>query len=149
MLQASGDYGEFCQTPAPLGSSDPAKLWLPEVGNQPVELEHLWGNGGRSFVERTVHSITLPEKDARENLGAMGLQSCYSDPLLRHPKTYAHLLRRLHSSGLVKYHQDTPTAWVELFFVKKKSGQLRMVVDCRHSNCFFKEPLGVSLATGK
>ena len=41
-----------------------------------------------------------------------------------------------------------PTAKVELFFVKKKSGQLRMVVDCRHSNCWFAPPFEVSLATG-
>eukprot|EP00438_Fugacium_kawagutii_P032643 Skav206865 [mRNA] locus=scaffold898:55024:69937:- [translate_table: standard] len=147
MLRASGDYGE-CQTPASLGSYDPALLSLPEAGNQPVELDTLWGEGGRDFVERLVHCITLPEKESRKNLHALGLRSCYSDPLLRHPKTYAQLVKRLHSCGLVQFHSQPPSAYVELFFVKKKSGQLRMVVDCRHSNCFFKDPLGVSLATG-
>ena len=32
--------------------------------------------------------------------------------------------------------------------VKKKSGDLRLVVDCRRSNCYFEVPHGVSLCSG-
>eukprot|EP00438_Fugacium_kawagutii_P032235 Skav231695 [mRNA] locus=scaffold597:1206282:1209294:- [translate_table: standard] len=148
MLRAAGGYGDVCQTPASLGSYDPAKLSLPEAGNTPVSLETLWGQGGREFVERLVHSITLPEVDANVKMRELGLRSCYSDPLLRHPKTYAQLLRRLKECGLIEFHSQPSRVQAELFFVKKKSGQLRMVVDCRHANCFFKEPLGVALSTG-
>ena len=38
--------------------------------------------------------------------------------------------------------------FVEVFFVKKKDGRLRMVVDCRRSNCYFRDPHDVSLASG-
>lgn len=91
---------------------------------------------------------SLPEIDSRENLRALALRSCYSDPLLRHPKTYANLMKRLHGCGLVQYYAAPAKATVELFFVNNKAGQLRMVVDCRHSNCFFKDPSGVALTTG-
>ncbi|CAK0871903.1 unnamed protein product [Prorocentrum cordatum] len=38
---------------------------------------------------------------------------------------------------------------VEPFFVTKKNGELRLVVDCRRSNCHFTEAGGVSLCTGE
>ncbi|CAK0834874.1 unnamed protein product, partial [Prorocentrum cordatum] len=38
---------------------------------------------------------------------------------------------------------------VEPFFVTKKNGKLRLVVDCRRSNCHFTEAGGVSLCTGE
>lgn len=147
MLRASGDYGSD-QNPASLGSYDPGKLSLPEAGNVPVPLDTLWGQNGCEFVGSFVNSITMPEKEARARVAASGVRACYSDPLLRHPKTFASLVKRLHACGLVSFSTVKPKCNTELFFVKKKSGLLRMVVDCRHSNCFFQDPLGVSLATG-
>ena len=148
MLRASGEYGSDSQTPASLGSYDPGKLSLPLEGNVPVPLEDLWGNNGQQFVGTFIHSVSLPEIEAQANIRASGVRKCYSDPLLRHPKTFSALVKRLHGCGLVSYTHSKPLANVELFFVRKKSGQLRMVVDCRHSNCWFRPPLGVALATG-
>lgn len=37
---------------------------------------------------------------------------------------------------------------VEIFFVKKKQDKLRMILDCRRSNCHFGVPSNVKLATG-
>lgn len=37
---------------------------------------------------------------------------------------------------------------VVIFFVKKKSGMLWIVADCRHSNCWFTTPTELRLATG-
>ena len=38
---------------------------------------------------------------------------------------------------------------VGLFFVKKKGGKLRMILDCRRSNCHFTTPKDIKLATGE
>ena len=37
---------------------------------------------------------------------------------------------------------------MEVFFVRKKNGQLRMVIDCRSSNCYFDQPADDSLCSG-
>ena len=147
LLRATGVYGAD-QIPSTLGSYNPEMLSLPEVGNQPVALEDLWGKNGQQFVGTFIHNVTLPENEAKSRIKATGLRQCYSDPLLRDRKTFANLVSRLHACGLVTYSRQPSKCFAELFFVKKKSGQLRMVVDCRHSNQWFREPIGVSLATG-
>lgn len=121
-------------------------LSLPEAGNQPVALETLWGKNGQQFVGTFIRNVTLPENEAKSRIKATGLRQCYSDPLLRDRKTFAKLVSRLHACGLVTYSRQPSKCFAELFFVKKKSGQLRMVVDCRHSNQWFREPIGVSAA---
>ena len=110
MLRASSDYGDDSQTPSSLGSYDPEKLSLPEKGNVPVPLDFLWGKNGRDFVGAFVNSVTLPENDARANIRASGVKSCYSDPLLKHPKTFSSLIKRLHECGLVSFSLQPPTA---------------------------------------
>ena len=35
-----------------------------------------------------------------------------------------------------------------VFFVKKKSGRLRMILDTRDCNCFFKKPAATHLPSG-
>lgn len=147
LLRATGVYGAD-QIPSTLGSYNPEMLSLPEAGNQPVALETLWGKNGQQFVGTFIRNVTLPENEAKSRIKATGLRQCYSDPLLRDRKTFAKLVSRLHACGLVTYSRQPSKCFAELFFVKKKSGQLRMVVDCRHSNQWFREPIGVSLATG-
>eukprot|EP00438_Fugacium_kawagutii_P018254 Skav220446 [mRNA] locus=scaffold254:128743:132882:- [translate_table: standard] len=147
LLRATGVYGGD-QAPCALGSYDPALLSLPEAGNQPVPLEELWGRGGHEFVGTFIRNVVLPESVAKSRIRESGLRQCYSDPLLRHPKSFSQLVKRLHDCGLVSYSLQPSTSFVELFFVKKKNGMLRMVVDCRHSNEWFVPPIGVALATG-
>lgn len=136
MLRTTGVYGGD-QAPSALGSYNPALLSLPNEGNVPVPLEDLWGQGGPEFVGTFIRNVILPESVAKSKIKATGLRQCYSDPLLRHPKTFAQLVRRLHDCGLVSYSLEPSKSYVELFFVKKKNGMLRMVVDCRHSNEWF------------
>eukprot|EP00959_Pyramimonas_sp_CCMP1952_P464286 9486324-Pyramimonas_sp.AAC.1 len=45
-------------------------------------------------------------------------------------------------------YTDTPRERCGLFFVRKKSGKQRMVVDCRRANCLFRRPASVALAAG-
>eukprot|EP00438_Fugacium_kawagutii_P030549 Skav235998 [mRNA] locus=scaffold348:388416:392834:+ [translate_table: standard] len=147
MLRATGVYGGD-QAPSALGSYNPALLSLPNEGNVPVPLEDLWGEGGHEFVGTFIRNVILPESVAKSKIQASGLRHCYSDPLLRHPRTFSQLVKRLHDCGLVTYSLEPSKSYVELFFVKKKNGMLRMVVDCRHSNEWFAAPIGVALSTG-
>ena len=58
-------------------------------------------------------------------------------------------VRRLLEGGLVELTDEPPVEKVEVFFVGKKDGRLRMVVDCRRSNEWFAPPDKVSLATAE
>lgn len=50
--------------------------------------------------------------------------------------------------GLVDFSLEEAVEQVEIFFVKKKQDKLRMILDCRRSNCHFGVPSNVKLATG-
>jgi len=78
--------------------------------------------------------------EARSLLANNGVRSAYSDPRLRDPKTYGGFIRRLLDADLVELHEEAPQEVVEAFFVGKKDGRLRMVIDCRRAKCWFKEP---------
>ena len=58
-------------------------------------------------------------------------------------------MRRLHDAGMLEYTlEEADPIGVGMFFVKKKDGKLRLVVDGRRSNVAFREPDSVELATG-
>jgi hypothetical protein len=71
------------------------------------------------------------------------------DPAFRDRKVYAAFVRRLAQSHLVSFHDRS---FVEectgLFFVKKKDGRLRLILDARRSNCHFSGCPDIALATG-
>eukprot|EP00959_Pyramimonas_sp_CCMP1952_P300498 6285011-Pyramimonas_sp.AAC.1 len=94
-----------------------------------------------------MHEQLLPRKDAESNLSEAPRQP-YMDAILRaQPRAYAGLVRRLHTAGMVTF-SAAPREKCGLFFVRKKSGKQRMVIDCRRANCWFRRPSTVALATG-
>ena len=59
-------------------------------------------------------------------------------------------MNALHLRGVVDFSRTTKgVELIEFFFVPKKDGKLRMVADCRRSNCRFSDPASVSLCTGE
>ena len=78
-----------------------------------------------------------------------GVRQCYQDPKLNDPHQYVGFVKKLVSLNLVELSTQPATETVGLFFVKKKGGKLRLIVDCRRSNCHFSEPLPIKLATGE
>ena len=67
---------------------------------------------------------------------------------MQEPCHWSQFVWRLHDSGVVEYSLTKPTEEAGVFFVKKKSGDLRLVVDCRRSNWYCGVPHGVSLCSG-
>ena len=64
----------------------------------------------------------------------------YVDPALtRNRRKYVKFLNDLEKRGLVKFSVACQEQ-VGLFFVKKKSGQLRMILDARRTNARFRNP---------
>ena len=147
-LRVAEGYDDL-PTSCPLGSFNPDLVSLPSEGMNPVPLECLWGEGGQQEVEDfTVHQ-TLCIAEARERLDQCGLSKCYEDPQFRDRRKYASFLHRLLDLGLITLGLEPAVETVGIFFVKKKGGKLRMILDCRRSNCHFSTPENIKLATGE
>ena len=71
----------------------------------------------------------------------------YSDPVLKHDDSkYADFVNDLVQRVLVSF-TVTPRDQAAFFFVKKKGGQLRLIVDGRRADRLLRPPPSVSLAT--
>eukprot|EP00438_Fugacium_kawagutii_P031465 Skav222634 [mRNA] locus=scaffold10:187684:190948:+ [translate_table: standard] len=147
-LRVSTGYNDL-PSMCPLASFDSELVALPSGGMKPVPLESLWGEGGQHEVEEFYRKRVLGPDDARAQLDACGVQRCYQDPKLNDPATYAGFLKRLLDLNLVEASLQPPKELVGLFFVRKKNNMIRLIMDCRRSNCHFAEPDKVQLATGE
>jgi len=61
--------------------------------------------------------------------------------LVRNPRAYAQFLCNIHGSGMLRWSVGDGSHSVGIFFVKKKSGKLRIIFDTRLANCDFVSPL--------
>ena len=138
-LRATSGYVEDQATGA-LAPYVPGTVSLPEEGWRPIALDALWGQDGRESVGSYVQQQLLPADEARCRLRACGVGRPYGDPRLKHPRTYSDFVKRLAQSNLVDFSSDPGFESIALFFVTKKNGSLRMIVDARRSNCHFREP---------
>ena len=69
------------------------------------------------------------------------------DPMLvRDPKVYAQFLRRLDAAGTLTWKTGI-RSWLGVFFVAKKSGKLRIILDTRDVNGVFAPPPYTGLPT--
>ena len=147
-LRAFDGYGDD-QAPCAVKPYDSTLLSLPEHGSKAVPLHRLLGEDGMEIVGEFIHSRLLDEGEAHRNLVGCGLRQCYSDPRLRIPSVYREFVSRLASADVVEFSLEAPRERIEMFFVGKKDGRLRMVADCRRSNCWFSSPDRVKLCTAE
>ena len=147
-LRAFDGYGDD-QVPQAVKAYTPELLSLPEKGNQAQPLSDLLGSDGQKIVGEFIRSRLLSVDEARSRLAGCGVRHAYSDPRLRDPKIYRGFVRRLLDADLVELTTEPNKEIVEMFFVGKKDGRLRMVADCRRSNMWFAEPDRVTLTTAE
>ena len=146
-LRALGGYVED-QSAGALASYDPEGVSIPGDGWKPVDLGDLWGTDGGENVGDYVQRQLLPADEARSRLKSCGLVRPYSDPKLRDPKTYGEFVRRLLRANIVEIGLEPGSEEIGIFFVSKKNGRLRLIIDARKSNCHFADPAHVQLVTG-
>lgn len=132
-----------------LGSFDPALVSLPASEVRPRGLAELWGEGGQMKVKEFMDEQLASTDDALQRIDAIGPRAVYTDPKLRVRRDYVKFLSQLKDLGLVDFSKEAAVETVGIFFVKKKQNRLRLILDCRRSNHWFKEPKHVSLTTGE
>ncbi|CAK0790753.1 unnamed protein product, partial [Prorocentrum cordatum] len=145
-LRAKSAYGEGAVI-APLSMDAVHLIDLPAAGSVSRSLEHLAGDRGKEIAERLIQ-LRLPESTGREIAKLQWPARPYSDPALkRSPALCAELLRRMADCDLIEWHL-TGEVSCGLFFVYKKSGRYRLIVDGRLPSCHFRDGDPVSLASG-
>eukprot|EP00438_Fugacium_kawagutii_P021515 Skav212741 [mRNA] locus=scaffold1199:108583:113900:+ [translate_table: standard] len=147
-LRVSEGY-DALPTSSPLGSYNPENISLPTSGMVPVPLASLWGDNGQQQVEDFALQHSLDAATVECRLEQCGVTKCYQDPKFNSSAIYGDFLRRLHDINMIEYSLEPPAEQVGVFFVKKKSGMLRLILDCRRSNCHFSDPKPIQLATGE
>lgn len=147
-LRAFDGYGED-QCPASIAAYSPELLSLPSKGNCAVALDRLLGDDGQTIVSEFTRSRLLDKNEARSRLAECGLRQCYTDPALRDPRTFGTFVKRLRDADLVEFTLEPGVERIECFFVGKKDGRIRMVIDCRRANCWFHHPDKVHLCTAE
>ncbi|CAK0905964.1 unnamed protein product, partial [Prorocentrum cordatum] len=131
---------------APVGFDNVDRISLPAATTSPQTLEHLAGDVGRTIADR-LQDLLLPREQGLDRIHTEGPRRLYVDPNLRNPKLYQRVLQRLVDSNLVSCQLDCECS-VGLFFVHKKNGDLRMILDGRYSSLRFAEADKVELASG-
>ncbi|CAK0838288.1 unnamed protein product [Prorocentrum cordatum] len=123
----------------PIASHDKDLLSMPQLGAGPVDLSTVLEGRAREclvdFEEEILHGpddwghITECEEHVKP----------YMDPVLKtDADAYFDFVMRGHKSGLFRFGR-TSHAIVTPFFVRKKAGTLRLILDCRPSNRRMRE----------
>ncbi|CAK0789751.1 unnamed protein product, partial [Prorocentrum cordatum] len=133
---------------AVLGSYNLASVSPPSGSPAPVPLEDFRGAGGSDMIRDFVQSRLLPSSEVDTRLKNYQVAVPHSDPKLRRVAAFEEFIRALQQRGMVDFSFSCKER-VEAFFAHEKSGKLRLVVDCRRSNCHFQDPAPVPLLTGE
>ncbi|CAE8643896.1 unnamed protein product [Polarella glacialis] len=130
----------------------PGRVSLPPSCDGSPLLSDILPAGARRYLEDFETMLLTPEERYNEHImneagHSPSRTTCYNDPLLMNDKkVYADFVKDLYKRKLLMFTRR-PKERVGVFFVLKKDGSLRMIIDARRTNARFRPPPGVSLAT--
>ena len=129
-------------------SYDRALISLPDCASSPVPLEQVLDESGRDTVKDPFRCMMLSEEEWGEVIEQHSPIEPYMDPLLKDDlPEYSLFIQDLFHKNMVDF-TEAPRDCVTPFFVAKKSGRLRMVLDCRTVNRRFRPPPPLALSAG-
>ena len=134
-------YGEQSGTIVNYGP-DASVSW-PELGCSARPLEELLAEADSNMVCGPNPSLLRSASDAVRMTSESGINRPYVDPAFRSPRVYAKFLLDAHARGLLEWHFETDSL-VGVFFVRKRDGRLRLILDTRLCICKFQPPWGPS-----
>ena len=127
-----------------------ANVSLPDcLADAPKLADLLCGTAASQFYDGgTVERMLRPENSISASLDDM---VAYWDPCLRrNRKKLLSFYRALYKRGLLRITwRGRARGQLGMFFVKKKDGSLRLILDARRANLRFADPPGVSLCSSE
>ena len=127
---------------AHLAQYDPTLLSVPQVGAKPVKLAEHLPEPARKFLVHFEEHLLVSDEEWGHITEAGGHQKIFTDPKLKHsPSRYFDFIERLFQAGLLRFSQQV-RGRIGAFFVKKKNGKIRLVLECADGNwCCMGRPL--------
>ena len=127
-------------------SSD--KLSVPEVGSHPPSLRALLDPVGAATLDNFVSTMLNSDYDMGMHFESGSSFQPYMDRTLQQDaREYCRFIARLYRAGMITFTQS-PKDIVTPFFVPKKDGRIRLVLDCRGPNLRFKKCPKLRVAGG-
>ena len=121
---------------------------LPNCGANPIPLHEVLDDEGREVLKGAAFSMLLSEDECGEIVEKGDFVRPYMDSRLQSDEPlYQQFAKDLWEKGMVDFTQQ-PGDLVTPFFVNKKDGRLRFILDCRGVNKRFKPPPPMALAAG-
>ena len=147
LLQSSLSYsGE--EAGSTTVSYDRCLVSLPEVAAEPIDVGQVLDGVGREVIEDSSHCMLLGPQEWGEVKEKNKPIQIYMDPILKNNlNEYCVFVKDLFQKGMIQF-TNTPKDMISPFFVAKKSGKQRLVLDCRAVNQRFRAPPRVALAAG-
>eukprot|EP00973_Karenia_brevis_P084010 11656732-Karenia_brevis.AAC.1 len=82
----------------------------------------------------------LLSSEELEAVHERGLPRTYMDPTLQHNESlYSEFIAQLFECGVISFAREVKCE-CGMFFVRKKNGMLRLILDARLANSFFRSP---------
>lgn len=121
---------------------------LPQCAAEPVALDQVLDNHGRELIKDTSRCMLLSMEEWGQVCEQNQPIKTYMDVKLQSDlDAYTMFVHDLFLKGMIEF-TNNPKDVVAPFFVKKKDGRQRMVLDCRAVNRRFRQPPPVALAAG-
>ena len=148
LLRGRSLYGSGAASDS-LAPFQQGRLSLPESVAGAPYIGDVCGKRGHFFLEREGERMLKPVGEAQSDLARDGTR-CYCDPILVNRKTvYVTFLKDLMARGLLDFTL-APLEDVGIFCVWKKGRErLRLILDARRSNQWFRRPPSVDLISAE
>ena len=117
------------------------KVSWPGSDFPPANLVNAVGPADSDRLRQWENHLLCSLADSERRLGQSVVKAPYSDPaLMRRPAVYTDFLHQLHVRGMVRWTiAFGQRGHLGVFFVKKKSGALRLIFDTRIVNLYFHD----------
>ena len=144
LLQMGRAYGSAQTTKT--AAYQEGNVSLPASGRKPVPISTRAGETAQRFLGDPDTWLLHDDRAMSEaHDHAAGIKP-YSDPALRDKAKYAAFVRELWQCGIINWSRKVKGRCTP-FFVRKKNGSLRLVLDCRQVNAFFRIPPGCEMGS--
>ena len=121
---------------------------LPECGASALDALQLLDDRGREILEQFETFMLAPD-GVQGEIFEKGIRvKPYMDEVLSaSPEMYSGFIKDLFERGMIEFRRSA-TSTITPFFVAKKNGMIRLVLDCRATNQLFAPPPDIALAAG-
>ncbi len=127
---------------------DRDRVSLPDCGASPVVLQKVLDDVGREVAARPLDNMMASEEMWGEIIEHGDTFRPYMDKILQKDASlYRVFIMDLFEKGMIDF-TDRPQDLVTPFFVRKKNGKLRFILDCRGVNRRFKPPPPIAESSG-